>query len=434
MLLTTHAFANLARSLARAQGLPQMAMVELPHPVGGTPFESVQRKVDAALDAIVTSLISSPAAAAEQSGDEASGWIDIPSPEDWESVQAFCSDAGWSDGLPVVAPTAARVQAMVQASGLPAEHAIAALVPALGVATVERIAANAVLAGCLPAHMPVLVTAVQALADPRFSLKNVQATTHPAAPLLIVSGPLASELGIHSGSGLLGPGPWTNGVIGRAIRLILLNIGGARPGDIDRATLGQPGKFACCMAENEAASPWPSLRAELGFARDVSTVTVIGGEAPHNINDHESTTAGGLLTTIAGAMAQPGQNSMESAAELLLLLSPEHAATFAAEGWSKVDVKRAICEEAHLPLSRFSTQVAERRLKRFLARRYRDRRQDIPVAVVQSPGDVIVVVAGGPGKHSMYVPTLCSTRSVTLPILRPDGTPWLPGHDPAKDA
>src|SRR3989449_5675575 len=159
-------------------------------------------------------------------------------------------------------------------------------------ATLEKLAVNAVMAGCEPAYFPVVVAAVEAMLEPPFNLYGVQATTHPVAPLVIVHGPVAGRLGVHAGSGCFGPGFRANVTIGRAIRLILMNVGGGWPGRHDMATQGSPAKFAYCIAEREDASPWGPLH-----ERDV--VTVYGGEAPHNINDHGSTPAPRLPTTLA---------------------------------------------------------------------------------------------------------------------------------------
>ena len=315
---------------------------------------------------------------------------------------------------------------MVDFCGWPAEHVVGVVEPGNGVATVENIASNAVMAGCRPQHMPLLVAAVKALSDPRIFLRNIQATTHPISPMLIVSGPLTQALNINCGSGLFGPGPWANGAIGRALRLVMLNVGGGKPIVIDKATMGHPGKYSYCMAENEAANPGASLRAERDFDAQTSTVTVFGCESPHNINDHESTTAGGLLTTICGTMAQTGQNNVYYPCELLLILSPEHAATIAGDGYSKDDVRRSIYDGARMPMTRFSRENIERRLWRYLARRYRNRPIDTQVVVVQQPEDMLILVAGGPGKHSMYAPTSGSSHSVTCPIIKSDGSPWLP--------
>lgn len=408
--------------------MPSLPTAVLPHPIAGVPLDSVLAKLDAAFEEIIAKLTTPlPSAGADETAASAPGkWVDIDASDEWSDLQREFVERGWSDGLPVVPPTEARVAAMVNGSGLPGEYVAGVVTPRMGVATVERIAVNAVMAGCRPEHMPVLVAAVQALVDPAVSLKNIQATTHPVTPLLIIGGPLAQKLNVHSGSGLFGPGPWSNGVIGRAIQLVMLNVGGARPVEISKATMSHPGKYTYCIAENEAASPWPTLRAERGFAPEVSTVTVVGAEAPHNINDHESTSAGGLLTTITGAIAQTGQNGVYHPGEVLLVLSPEHAATIAADGYSKDDVKRAIYEEARIPMSRFSQENIERRLWRFFPERYRNRPLDTMVTVVQRWEDVTIIVAGGPGKHSMYVPTNGVTRSVTRPIVKPDGSPWLP--------
>ena len=429
MLLISTSFTGLASSQARNLGMPHMPTVILPHPLGGTPLESVLAKVDAAFDDIVAKLTTPLPASTAGMGkiNTASDWVDIDVADEWVGLQRDFAARGWGDGLPIVPPTKERVAAMVAGAGLPAEHIVGVVAPKMGVATVELIAANAVMAGCSPEYMPVLVAAVQAMVEPQFNLYGCQATTHCVAPLLIVSGPLAQKLEINSGSGCFGPGPWSNGVIGRAVRLILLNIGGAKPGEIDKATMGHPGKFSFCIAEDETSIAWPSLRVERGYAGNVSTVTVVGGEAPHNINDHESTSAGGLLTMICGSMAESGQNTLYyNNSEPLLILSPEHAATIAADGFSKDDVKKAVHEDARIPQGRFSRENIERRLWRRLGIRYKNRSPDTLVSIVQRWEDVMVMVAGGAGKHSMWVPTFGSTRSVTRPILKADGSPWLP--------
>ena len=315
---------------------------------------------------------------------------------------------------------------MVKAALLAGDQVIGLIAPRMGAATVELIAANAVMAGCKPQHMPILIAAVQGMVEPTFMLKNMQATTNPITPLMIVGGPLAKKLNINGAGSCFGPGPWANGALGRAIRLIMLNIGGGIPVEIDKATMGTPAKFSYCIAENEPESPWAPLRADLGFAADVSTVTMFGGEAPHNINDHESVTAGGVLTMISGAMAQIGQNNVYYAAEILLVLCPEHAATIAAEGLSKDDVKRAVYEEARIPLSRFSQENRERRLIRWIPQRYKDRPLDTMVTIAQRWEDIFVIVAGGAGKHSMYLPTTGSSHCVTKAVVKPNGEPWMP--------
>src|SRR5205823_5106419 len=187
-------------------------------------------------------------------------------PADIDLFQDFALTEGWSDGMPVLPPTAERVERILGALAARRAEVIATLAPRRGVATLETIAANLALAGALPEHLPVVVAAIRALADPRFNLNAIQTTTHPCTPLLIVNGPIVRYLAINAGANALGQGHRANAVIGRAVRLTLQNIGGARPGREDRATLGHPGKYSYCLAENEAESARDRSRARAGPA------------------------------------------------------------------------------------------------------------------------------------------------------------------------
>jgi hypothetical protein len=204
-------------------------------------------------------------------------------------LEAFL-EREWADGLPIVPPTPERVAAMLGARD-PA-RSLGAMPPLWREATLEKLAVNAVMAGCRPEYFPLVEAAVEAMLDPTFNLYGVQATTHPVAPLVIAHGPYARAVGVHAGSGCFGPGFRANATIGRAIRLVLLNVGGAWPGRHDMATQGSPAKFSFCIGENEDASPWGPLVPG-------DAVTVYGGEPPHNVNDHVSTTAAGILATVA---------------------------------------------------------------------------------------------------------------------------------------
>src|SRR5213593_4700888 len=254
-------------------------------------------------------------------------------------LAAFC-EREWCDGLPIVPPTEERVRAMLGEA--PADRSLGAMPPLWRQATLEKLAVNAVMAGCEPATFPVVVAAVQAMLEPAFNLYGVQATTHPVAPLVIVSGPAARAIGMHSGAGLFGPGFRANATIGRAIRLILVNVGGAWPGRHDMATQGSPAKFSYAVAEREDASPWEPLHVGLGFSPEQSVVTVYGGEAPHNVNDHVSTTAAGILNNVSDVAATLGSNVgwYFYQSQLLVVLGPEHAATIAADGFGRADVQR----------------------------------------------------------------------------------------------
>ena len=341
--------------------------------------------------------------------------------DDAEQASAYCYERGWTDGLPIVAPSVERVERMLAYCNRPFDTPIARLAPRYGEATPLRIAANAVMAGCRPEYFPIVVLALEAMTEDSFNLYGIQATTHSCAPLILVNGPIARELAMNSGHSALGAGNQANATIGRAVRLCLVNIGGAIPGIGDMATYGTPTKFTYCAAENEDANPWEPLHVERGFPRDASTVTVAACEGPHNINDHESKTAEGILKTVAGTVATTGQNNAHHASDPFVVFGPEHAATVAAEGLSKQDVKRYLYDNAHIALGRFAAENVERRLRKKFPERYANAGPETAVTMVQRPEDFNIVVIGGAGKHSAYIPTFGGTRSVTRALLRADG-------------
>ena len=351
--------------------------------------------------------------------DGASLWVD----DDFTAVNAMIRERGWGDGLPVVPPTKERVEAMLAWCDRTWTAPIGRMAPRYGEATPLRLAANAVMAGCEPEYFPLVMLAVEALCEEPFNLYTIQATTHPCEPLLIFNSPVAQELGINSGHNAFGPGVQANATIGRAIRLAQLNIGGARPCVGDMATHGSPAKYTYCIAENEVASPWEPLHVERGHARETTTVTVVGAEAPHNVNDHESLSAEGVMMTIAGTMAITGSNDVHFPSQQpVVVLGPEHANTIAQGGYSKADAKRFIQKHAWLPMGRFSTENIERRLKVMFKDRYANAGPDAPVYAVHNPDDIIIVVVGGAGKHSAFIPSFGgNTRSVTLALRRREG-------------
>jgi hypothetical protein len=341
--------------------------------------------------------------------------------DDFETINALYLERGWSDGLPIVPPTAERVARMLEYCDRPLTEPIAKLAPRYGEATPVRLAANAVMAGCRPQYFPLLMLALEAMCEEPFNLYGIQATTHLCAPLIIVNGPLARELELNSGHNAFGPGTHSNATIGRAIRLALVNIGGALPGAGDMATFGAPSKFSYCVAENEAANPWEPLHVERGFRSDASTVTVVAAECPHNVNDHESLSAEGVLTTIAGTMATTGNNDIYYTAQPVVVLGPEHARTVADGGFSKQDAKRFLQEHATVALGRFSKENIERRFRTQEKERYANAPLDTPVPAVRRAEDIIIVVIGGAGKHSAFIPTFGATRSVTRALRRANG-------------
>jgi hypothetical protein len=257
------------------------------------------------------------------------------------------------------------------------------------------------MAGCRPEYLPVVLAGIEALADPLFNLDAIQATTHPVAPLLVVNGPIAREIGLNAGYNAFGQGFRANVTIGRAVRLVLMNVGGGLPGIGDRATQGSPAKIAYCVAENEAESPWEPLHVEAGLPADTSVVTAFGCEGPHNIQDHFSATGFGILLTVAGAMGQGGSNNLLGRGWPLLSLGPEHAATIARDGYTKKQVKEFLFEHARFPLARLGAEYRRQQIEQHHA----VDAPDTMLPIVRAADDISVIVVGGAGKHSCWQPT-----------------------------
>jgi len=335
-------------------------------------------------------------------------------PDDFDAINRLYRERRWSDGLPVVPPTVERVERMLRHTRRSREEVVARVAPAFGAATVERIAINAVLAGCDPEALPVLIAATEAVVEPQFNLQGIQATTNPVAVWVIVNGPAAQKQGVNATFNCLGQGAWANATIGRALRLVLQNIGGALPGEMDRATQGQPGKFTFCCAENEAANPWEPLHVERGYARGASTVTVVGAEGTMNMNTHTKD-AGELLRAFAETMMHPPSNDYCHGGEPWLALGPEHAEILQRAGLSKAEVKRHLWEGSKMPARRMTGKDLLR---------VQDSRgaelgkigPDTLLPVSHRPEDIHFIVAGGPGTHSTYIPSFGNTRAVTREI------------------
>lgn len=309
---------------------------------------------------------------------------------------------GCTDGLPVVIPTADRVARMVLASGLDPEGRIGTMGPLLGVATVEKVATAAVMAGCLPDYMPVVIAAVKAVCDPVFDLTEMQATTHCTAPFVIVNGPIRHGCDMSSGSGALGPGNRANASIGRALRLAMINIGGGRAGSSDMALLGHPGKFTYCLAENEEGSPFTPLHVSRGFDISDSVVTVIGADSPHSVvhvSDADDPGAPDrLLRSLGTTFASLGtNNAWITGGQAVVILNPDHANELAAAGYDRDKIAEAICGYAVNTIGDLAKHNPTRPGKD----------DDDVIAAFKSPDDILVLMAGGGGLYSAVMPTWC---------------------------
>jgi len=332
-------------------------------------------------------------------------------PDSIEALNRLFYRRGWTDGLPVLPPTPQRCEAML--GGRDPRKVAGFVEPRLGGATLGKVAANAVMAGCEPAHFSVVLAAIRAMVDQRFNLKALQSTTHPCTVACLVGGPVVEDLEINGSYNAFGQGNQANAAIGRAIRLVLTNIGGASPGALDRSTMGSPAKYAFCFAENLEASPWPSYHEESGLDPGDSHVTVFGVEGPHNVNDHFGRNGEEILLTIAGTLASPGANNFYLAGQPVVVIGPEHAEVIAADGFSKADVKRFLSERAIVPRSVVSDALIDAVDDRIPHHLLGERGVE-GIRFVTDPEELIVLVAGGAGRHSAVLPTFGgSTHAVT---------------------
>ena len=354
-------------------------------------------------------------------------------PDSIEGVNRILYHRGWTDGLPVIPPTEERVHRMIRHSGWESKALIGKVAPMNGEATVEKIAVNAVMAGCLPEHLPVIIAATKAMIQKTLNLYALQTTTHPCTVLLLINGPLSDELDINYSYNAMAQGTLGNATIGRAIRLLLTNVGGASPGVMDRATVGSPAKFSFCFAENEEQNPWEPFHVERGFPKSTSTVTVMGVEGPHNVNDHGGTSGEEILFTISGVLATPGNNNVYLGGEPLVVLGPEHAAIMAREGFTKQGVKQYLFDTARVPI----TGISKGNLKRFrknLPERFSNLGVKDKIPIADTPDEIMVVVAGGMGRHSAVIPTFGGhTRAVTMPITDSNENPMVPSDKGDKE-
>jgi len=420
-------------------GQPALPAVYIAHPIVSVPHPEMRERAEPAMSLIVDVATgvqaSGPAAARIVAPTSRPAVADGQQPVRRRPLEAFerivvdddpdaiferFAREGWSDGLPIVPPTEERVARMLAASDVDPSSSLGPMPPSWGEATIATLAVNAVMAGCKPEYFPVIVTAVKAMLAKPFNLYGIQGTTNPATPVIIVNGPIAHELGINARGNLFGQGFRANATIGRAIRLIMTTIGGGVPQQADKSTLGNPAKYTCCFAENDAQSPWAPLHVERGFAPGTSTVTVFGGAAPANIIE-KSKTADDMLRTIARAMAVSGSNNMFMSQESLLVLGPEHAAIAARQGFDKERTRRTLFEHARIPFTQIGQSNAE-----VLSVWRRNCIDEVDgqrtLRIVEKPEDILIVVAGGAGNHSASIPGWYS-RSVTLPITGADGTP-----------
>lgn len=312
-------------------------------------------------------------------------------------------EKGMTDGLPIIPPAPDLVARMVEKCGRDPGEVVGIVAPKNSPATVAKIAANAVMAGCRPEYLPVVIAGVEAITAPEFNLNAIACSTAGSAFLMVVSGPIAEKIDLNAGVNVLGEGFRANATIGRALRLVVINLGGVYPGKLDRSTMGQGSKFTCCVAENERQSPWPPYRLDQGYSAHESTVTVLAAYPLSMVLDCVNFSALGVMGSFANAIAQRGHTQHYDFGELFLLMCPEHAQAVARDGWSKEDARMFIFDKARLPVrvAREGGLLSnQQNWPKWI--NYNDPESTIPP--VRKPDEIHIVVTGGPGNISMYAP------------------------------
>jgi len=407
-----------ATASAAARGVPGLRIVPEEIPSECTSREEIRRGVDVVFERVLQALLDPP------TDEEAHPEVQSPVLEEpvegivyrgtLEEVNRYFYRMGWTDGFPVVPPTVRAVEEMLRGTDLPADHVVAHLPPRMGKATVEKIAVNAVMAGALPTHLPVIIAAVEALVDPDAWFGTYQVSTGSWAPFVVVNGPVRRDIGLNCGSGALSPGNIANAAIGRALSLVIRNIGGARPGIEDMGVLGNPGKWSMVVGEWEEESPWPPLHVEEGFSSEQSAVSVIFMNTFVQVLGYGSEPED-LLRGFTYNVP-PAKKDATAA----LLVPPHLARILAQAGWQKPDVVDFIWRYTQVPAYQHPDWVRARRLgerhtrigavEAHVAVQVLSRKEVLRVVVVGGPGNVVGIVLGGGIMPARWV-----TRQIALP-------------------
>ena len=447
VIFTAQAFVGDARQSAKTFGLANLPLAVVPLPFSNQSPEGIRKMVDDSFDQVVAGLTQSVRAL---EGDNTVGVGVSDEPDggpagceatvhevlqsrderlsyDGQDLLEACAvmnrrflDYGWGDGFPLVPPTPKAVAEMLKGTRGSPEEIIAVLEPGFGQATVEKIAINGVMAGCLPEHLPVLIAAVKCLAKPEINLRNKAMSTGPHAPLMLINGPIVKTININSGTCALGPGASSaaNTALGRALRLIMMNIGHTYPGVSDMDTIGSPTKYSLCVAENEDRNPWESYHVDKGFTADDSTVTIqfvyglcelydFANSVPERLVDVYATATKNVaqLSTgnwILGRRSDPRYGTQEMEHNFMLIC-PEHAQVFAKAGWSRKDLQEAMYKNARMP---FRTIMLNKESKALDAAhpelRWLYDNPELPIPVVEIADCFEIAVVGGNAGRGTY--------------------------------
>lgn len=330
---------------------------------------------------------------------------------DLAGAMELCYTNGWTDGLPVVPPTAERISAMLDAADLEPGHQLAFIENRQVSVTAEKVAINAVMAGCKAEYMPVIAATIEALADPAYGYHGPATSTGGSAVFMLVNGPIARGLEMNSGDNLFGPGWRANATIGRAVRLVMRNVIGTLPGELDRSSLGHAGKYTFCIAENETDSPWPPFHTTRGFSAEQNAVTIFAAYAPHQYSNRLSATPEGVLDTACAHMKVSAGSARQP--QYAMVFAGEHQVIMKQAGWSREDVQRYVFEHTNVSVAEF------KRINMIAGEPTREDESTM-YSLVEQPQDLLVIAAGGhAGVQSAFIPGWGSkpgSQSVTKQI------------------
>jgi hypothetical protein len=423
VIFTAQHFVHDAEGTAAALGLPGLPLAVVPLPFTNQTPEAVHRMVDAAFEQVLRGLttpVAEAKMAARKPAEERLSYEGEDALAAWDAMNRDLLARGWSDGFPLVAPTERAVAAMLTGTRRAPGDQVAILEPGFGIATVEKLAVNAVMAGCAPEHLPLLIAAVRCLAEPKMYIRNKAMSTGPHAPLVLVNGPQGRRAGLNAGMCALGPGAPSaaNTVLGRAVRLTMMNVGHTYVGVSDMDTIGSPLKYSLCCAENERESPWEPYHVARGFAAEASTVSVHFVYGMCELHDFQSTTPEALIEVFATAamnVAQVGTGlwligrradpryKTEEKEHNTLFICPEHAQVFSRAGWGRPQIQEALYRAARLP---FRTLMLPRERKAMAMAHpelaWLHEHPALPLPVVEDPACYDIAVVGGAAGRGAY--------------------------------
>ncbi len=435
VLFTSKTFVHDAERSAASFGLPGLPLAVVPLPFTNQRPEDIHRMVDGAFDQVVAGLtqaVEAPARAEPAAVEERLGYEGTDLLAAWRAMNDDFLARGWSDGFPLMAPTEDAVDALLGGTRRAPSEVIATLEPGFGLATVEKLAINAVMAGCSREHLPLLIAAVRCLAEPKMYLRNKAMSTGPHAPLVLVNGPRGRAARLNAGICALGPGAPSaaNTALGRAVRLTMMNVGHTYVGVSDMDTIGSPLKYSLCCAENERESPWEPYHVHRGLVREASAVTVHFAYGLCELFDFKSTAPEALVEVFATAatnVAQVGTGlwllgrradpryKTEEKEHNTLFICPEHAQIFARAGWGRAEIQEALYRRARVP---FRTMMLNKEMKAMSVAHpelgWLADHPDLPVPVVESPECFDIAVVGGAAGRGAYF--YGAGEPVTMPV------------------